>query len=312
MEYNRALVLEWVKGINLSFKFEKLVSPLPADQLEAVKANVVALRQGMQDRMTAYLADYVSSEEISKYLDLAQISILEKLDSSPLSYGFRIPLKPQELESLVREFDERLKESVSRVDKRFARAERIKDETNRTKYIMGLKSSILNETASRTFSILGKRTSDPELAKMDPDSFEPGYTEAVRKRTEIQRKLVDKKRQQELHELENRKREEVEHIVQETQNELTPAVIDSSISCFATTGPDNSEKRTEEEASAPSIPVAVSEGTTQRYPTVPNPSHSSAVIPWSVFGLFSLAVCVTVVWRRAGFVRKHQKSSSDR
>ena len=195
--YNEARAEEVLRTVNVYVGFEKVAKPLSAEAQASLAENIKNLRDTMQVSMVNHLSNYYSVDDIVSVLDKIRDQRVKAI-GDPGSYALRIPIGREEIAEIGREFDARLQESIKRVAAQFASADKIDDPIVRKKYQDVLKKAILMEVIGKGFSALCRRTSDPALASLSPDSFDPKYTETVKRRVEIERRLgADRKKEHE-------------------------------------------------------------------------------------------------------------------
>lgn len=197
MTYNSALIEEWLRSIKVDFAAEKLIEPLKPATKQGLKQNITALSNAVQSSMVQNLAGYFSEEEIAEDVKRHRRSWLDRVDE-PITYYLRIPVGEGDIKEIAGEFDIRLAESIKRIPKRLnraqERAEKMKLPREREEYLRSMKRLILVEITPKPFSLLSRKTADPELLSIDPNTLDPGYVKAVARLHSLEPLVLAEKR----------------------------------------------------------------------------------------------------------------------
>jgi hypothetical protein len=188
--YNHAMVVEWIKSIKVSIAGDKLVPPLTDAKKEAVRESIVQVLDAAEKITLEVLGGLFLPDEVRTHFKEQREGFLKDVDK-PLSCAFRVPLSGTQIQEIAEEFRARLKESVDRIRKRLGRADTISDPKQKEEMLRVIKQSCLMEITMKLRGALAGKTVDPILSATHPDSLEAGYTECVRERAEIGRRLAE-------------------------------------------------------------------------------------------------------------------------
>jgi hypothetical protein len=216
MDLNRLLLKKSLMDININIGFQKMCPDLSDAQVRALEGNITQTLDGMRRSMLTHIGEHFTKDQINHHLQNIQDALKPKI-TAKTTYAFKRGMDSKAIDDLLAEFDRRLGLSAERVTKRLAEAEKIDDRLRREAFLKSIRQQILMEITSRVASLLAAKTVDPELAKLDPEVFAPGYRNVVKELALLRKQVTQEQRQKQ------RRERTAKHLVAEAQS-----VVDES------------------------------------------------------------------------------------
>jgi hypothetical protein len=151
-------VEDWLHGIAGKFAFSRYVVPPAGHDREALENQIDLVVDEMRKALTEHLAKWVPEAEIGAYCSEMRDNMRNRvLDRS--TYAFKAPASGADIESIVRELQRRVSDSIGKVG-RFAAA--TEGKTGQRDQAGGSKAALISMSgAVRVVGLMAKVTVDP-------------------------------------------------------------------------------------------------------------------------------------------------------
>ena len=190
LEYNILLIEIRFVEILIRVRRQPLLPLITDTQRQRLTSNVEAYVAGMTKSMLTHLEGLVPSLMINDRMKREQTELFRKMSNIHV-HSLKVPLAEEDVSELLAKFDNLLKESRGRIEKRLSNVRKRPWVSEATAELFERmeREGILRDIIAIGMKMIRKRTTDPRIKALKGGNLVPGYHELTYRRAMLSKNL---------------------------------------------------------------------------------------------------------------------------